>query len=251
MKGKYNRLRNIWRCAKSRCCDPHNKRFKNYGGRGITFYDEWSRDYNSFELWAIQNGYREDLTLDRRDVNAGYSPDNCRWITSKEQQNNKSNNLYFTIDGVTRTLAEWCRQYGRNPKTVNKRLRKGIDIQTALSTPPQPNTRDLSGNKYGRLTVIRLHHIKKFAYFECKCDCGNTKVIRGSSLLNGSTVSCGCYQKEVFSRNAAKKPNVRKVLNTISGEIYNSIIECSVSIGKSKSTVFRELNKTNSYLKRL
>lgn len=249
----YNRLRNIWRCAKSRCCNPRNPFFKSYGGRGITFYDVWSRDYNSFELWAIQNGYREGLTLDRIDVNAGYSPDNCRWITNKEQQNNRRDNLFFTIDGVTKTLSEWCEQYGKCFNTVKKRLRKGMDIQTALSTPSQPSRKDLSGNKYGRLTVLCLHHIKQCTYFECRCDCGNTKVVRGADLLNGLIVSCGCYQKEVSSRNAiiASIHNKRKVLNTQTGEVYNSIIECSSSIGKSKSTVLRVLNKTNSYLKRL
>ena len=65
----------------------------NYGGRGITVCDEWKNSFESFYEWAMSNGYREDLTIDRINVNGNYEPSNCRWATIAEQQANKRSNL--------------------------------------------------------------------------------------------------------------------------------------------------------------
>jgi hypothetical protein len=73
---------------KNRCQNPNVHNYESYGGRGITVCDEWQR-FEPFYEWAMSNGYRDHLTLDRKDNFAGYSPDNCRWATMKEQQNNK------------------------------------------------------------------------------------------------------------------------------------------------------------------
>jgi hypothetical protein len=74
---------------RQRCYNSKQKRYKDYGGRGITICDEWRMDYQAFYDWAMANGYKDDLSIDRIDVNGNYEPSNCRWATAKEQARNK------------------------------------------------------------------------------------------------------------------------------------------------------------------
>lgn len=84
-----SKLYKVWYGIKARCLNPKNKTFSYYGGRGITICQEWLRDFGTFYDWAINNGYKEGLSIDRIDVNGNYEPSNCRWITMKEQCNNR------------------------------------------------------------------------------------------------------------------------------------------------------------------
>ena len=83
------RLYFIWRGMRERCRNPRHKAYYCYGGRGITVCDEWLHDYVAFRDWAKANGYRDDLTLDRINVDGPYSPENCRWTTWSEQMKNR------------------------------------------------------------------------------------------------------------------------------------------------------------------
>ena len=133
------KLHRSYRAMKSRCYDPKYHSFKHYGGRGITVCEEWlnpekvtigryihnqSKGYIAFKEWALHNGYREGLTLDRIDTDKGYSPENCRWVTMKVQSNNKRNNKLITYKGVTMTLKQWSEKLNINYHTVHSRLNR-------------------------------------------------------------------------------------------------------------------------------
>ena len=131
------RIRNIWNHIKQRCTNPHDTAFKYYGGKGITICDEWLNDFMSFYEWSMANGYTDELTIDRIDTNKGYNPSNCRWVSRMVQQNNRNAAHLFTVNGKTGSIAELCRIYNQNHETVRNRvLKKGWDIETALTTPP-------------------------------------------------------------------------------------------------------------------
>lgn len=137
-KTKSSRLIDIFRDMNRRCYDEKRTGYSNYGGRGITICDEWLNDYTSFENWAINNGYNDNLTIDRIDVNGNYEPSNCRWVDRKTQNNNKRNNRHITYNGETKTLMEWSEHlnipYGR----LKNRLRRGWDIERTFTTDINP-----------------------------------------------------------------------------------------------------------------
>lgn len=135
------RLNLEWRKIKNRCNNPNNDRWSDYGGRGIKVCEEWENSFETFRDWALANGYREDLTIDRKDVNGNYCPENCRWITNQEQQHNRRNNHYITYNGETHTITEWARIYNLSENGLVHRILRGWDIERALKTPMQKRKR--------------------------------------------------------------------------------------------------------------
>jgi hypothetical protein len=106
------RLYGIWSGMKKRCNNPASSVYKHYGERGIKVCDEWESDYMAFRNWALENGYKEDLSIDRINVDGDYEPSNCRWANNLEQANNTRTNRYITYKGTTLTMAEWHRKLG-------------------------------------------------------------------------------------------------------------------------------------------
>lgn len=119
------RVYHIWRSVKDRCTNPNLKQYPLYGGRGIKMCDEWANDPNAFCEWAMANGYADNLTIDRIDVNGNYEPSNCRWITIEEQQVNKRNNRLLTYNGKTQCVAEWARELKIDQFLIYNRIYAG------------------------------------------------------------------------------------------------------------------------------
>lgn len=129
------RLYRIWRNMKNRCESPSNIGYELYGGRGISVCKEWANSYISFRDWAMSNGYRDDLTIDRIDTNGDYEPSNCRWVTNAIQQNNRRNNVCITYNGETLTASEWSRKTGIKLETLIWRKKKGWSDKDCIEMP--------------------------------------------------------------------------------------------------------------------
>lgn len=107
-----SRIYSIWQHMKDRCGKKWDKRYKNYGGRGISVCKEWQNSFLAFYNWAFANGYKDNLSIDRIDVNGNYEPSNCRWITMAEQAGNTTRSVFITHCGESHTKAEWSRIIG-------------------------------------------------------------------------------------------------------------------------------------------
>lgn len=118
------RIRIEWRSMINRCSEKYHGR-KHYFDKGIAVCEEWLNDFDKFKTWALQNGYEDNLTLDRIDNNKNYEPSNCRWVTNKQQQNNKTVNVYVELNGITKTLKEWSEYFDFPYTTAKARRRSG------------------------------------------------------------------------------------------------------------------------------
>ena len=117
-------LYSTWSGMVQRCTNPNAKNYERYGGRGVTVCSEWD-DFKNFHDWAVTHGYEQGLTIDRKDNDLGYSPDNCRWVDRITQQNNTRRNKLVTFNGETRSIAEWSRILGINHETLRYRVNRG------------------------------------------------------------------------------------------------------------------------------
>ena len=135
----HTRIDNIYKSMIDRCNNSKSYNYLNYGARGITVCDEWKKDKTKFFKWAYENNYQSNLTLDRKDNTKGYSPENCRWVTYKVQNNNKRSNKYIEAFGECKTLSQWSESTGIKLGTLWSRLKKGWEIEKALTTPLKKN----------------------------------------------------------------------------------------------------------------
>lgn len=123
-----------WQSMKSRCLNPNDQNYHNYGGRGITVHAAWIQ---SFETFLADVGYRPNPTdsLDRKKNNLGYFPGNVRWANKTEQARNTRRNRLITFEGVTDCMAGWAERIGMSPEALSGRLKAGWSIEKAITTP--------------------------------------------------------------------------------------------------------------------
>lgn len=118
------RLQNIFKSMKRRCYAAKCKDYKWYGAKGIKICDEWLNDPCEFEKWSFQNGYNEDLTIDRIDENKDYCPENCRWIPLKDNSKYKSTTSLISVNGETHTGKDWAKILGFGVNQINRYIRE-------------------------------------------------------------------------------------------------------------------------------
>lgn len=125
------RLCRIWSSMRGRCLNPKKSDYRYYGGKGVRVCEEWN-DYENFKKWALENGYAENLTIDRINVDGDYEPQNCRWSTRKVQANNTTRNHYVTHNGITKTISEWAEELNVSQRTIYYRIKCGLSDEEAI-----------------------------------------------------------------------------------------------------------------------
>ena len=119
---------------RNRTRNKSHRQYKDYGGRGIKVCDEWN-SFENFYKWAMENGYKEGLSIDRINNDKDYCPENCKFSTRIEQANNKRNNHILTFCGKSQNLEQWSKEKGLTRGTIYSRLRKGWSVEKTLGTP--------------------------------------------------------------------------------------------------------------------
>lgn len=129
------RIKSILRGMKQRCYNKNSIQYKRYGGRGISICNEWRTNTQAFVDWSMSHGYADDLTIDRINNDGNYEPGNCRWITKKEQNNNRSTNIMLTYNGKTQDIKQWADELGIYYVTLWSRYKAGWDKKMILEEP--------------------------------------------------------------------------------------------------------------------
>lgn len=130
--GRRTVLYSKWSGIKRRCYNPNDSHYKNYGALGITMCEEWKDDFGEFQEWAYENGYEESLTIERKDPNKGYNPDNCIWIPNEYQAWTKKNTAHIIYKGKSQPLAVVAKAENMNHKTLSSRYYRFMKINTHI-----------------------------------------------------------------------------------------------------------------------
>ena len=154
---------------KQRCYNERRGCFKNYGGRGITMCDEWKNDFICFYNWAINNGYKDDLSIDRIDVNGNYEPNNCRWVDIETQANNRRNNHIVDLNGEKYTISNISKKFNINEGTIWSRIKQGKTSMEELTAKPYEKRKrtyiTLNGETKSLIEWCKIYGKKKTTVF--------------------------------------------------------------------------------------
>lgn len=233
------RLWRIWNGIKRRCLAENDQRYHQYGGRGIKIDPAWLASFDNFAEWAFQNGYDDSLTIERIDVNGDYCPENCKWITLREQAFNKRDTIWVDYEGRHVQLRKICNEKGLHYDTIHNRITDmGWDAERAINTPLQTEGSLMSecrkrGLNYGTVhdRIVKLGWTREEAL---AVPTGRGR--HGRPILRGN-LSCACEKcGSVFEkkngcqrfcsdvcREEAKKERKRKNV-----KIFDTIITESV-----------------------
>lgn len=156
------RLYHTWQQMKRRCNNPNDKSFERYGGRGIKVCEEWEKSFERFMVWALANGYSDEKSLDRINNNGNYEPENCRWVTNKEQSRNRRSNIKITYKNKYVTLMELSELTGIPYGTLHARYERG-DRGERLWRPIGVDAQKVKGSKQhlSKLIEEQVIEIKK------------------------------------------------------------------------------------------
>ncbi len=128
-------LYNAWHNIIQRCLNKKSIAFKDYGARQINIYPPWRKDPELFVKWGINNGWKPGLTIDRKNNNLGYYPDNCWFTTQKEQMRNTRRTMFLTLNGKKRPLSKWAEILKIKPYILWNRINRSWSVEKTLTTP--------------------------------------------------------------------------------------------------------------------
>ena len=240
---QYDKTYRSWEGMKYRCLNPNSKDYKNYGGRGITICESWME----FVAFLKDMGEKpKGMSLGRINNDGPYSPENCRWETPKQQQNNTRVNIRI----AGKTVEDLIKESGLNYNTVTLRRLRGYTEEEIINTPAgqirNSALRDISkdiGLRNGKLEVIKAERRpdKKGGnevVYTCRCDCGNIKEVTRRNFKK--TMSCGCAYKEAAQARNMPKPS------SVDTEFSSLPLFTSQYVGKKfgKLTVIEVRRKT-------
>lgn len=136
----YHPLYKTWNKIKDRCYNPKSHDYKDYGARGISICDEWKKDFVEFFNWSLKHGWEKGLTIERKNYNGNYDPENCEWIPMNQQSKNRRTCIFITYKGETHTISEWSRITGIARKTLELRLKsKNFTLEEVFEKPVNKN----------------------------------------------------------------------------------------------------------------